>query len=407
MSIDPAELSMPEPRYTADDIVVLSGLEAVRKRPGMYVGDMRDGSGLHQMVYEVVGNALESLGGDEGRVTVTLNADGSVTVEDNGHGMPVNTDPREGIPAAEMVMTRLYSGGVYGRKPRNALTGVGAATGVGVVVVNALASRLDLTIWRGGREYAIAFEKGVPLAPLTVIGDAHGRTGTRITFLPVIDIFTSTMFDYETLKQRLREVALFHAGLAIVLTDARGAEPVSEEVSYPGGLKDYVRTLEGGRAFLPREPVEACAAFDDITVEGAFSWRADGESDARVYTNCDRQKDGGTHLAGFLDALTQVFGERAVRAGIASPAIIDNDVRMGLNAIVCVTMGDPRYEGSPKDKLASPEVRPAVRNAVIDALNTWFETRPNDAKAILQKIIATARKREAGEHLARALQNIV
>lgn len=408
MSSNPAEKTMPEPGYSAADIVVLTGLDVVRKRPGMYVGDTDDGSGLHHMLYEVVDNAItESVAGYCDRVIVTLNADGSVTVDDNGRGIPTEMHASEDVSAAEVIMTRLVAGNKYGKFDQTSHKESGSLHGVGVSVVNALSSRLDLTIWRGGKEHAMTFEHGVPKEPLKVVGDAPDRTGTRVTFLPSPETFTKTEFDCKTLEHRLRELAFFHAGLVIVLTDARGGEPVSAEMSYPGGLKDYVHHLENGRASLLRKPIDAGEACDKMTVGAAFSWNSGSESDVRAYTNCNLQKEGGTHLTGFIEALTQTLGEHAVRSGIADLAITENDVRKGLTAVVSVAMDSDRYADSVKWKLASPEVHPAVQGAVSHAINIWFETHPNDAKAILQKIVAAARKREAGEQLARALQNIL
>jgi DNA gyrase subunit B len=404
MSINPAEQSMPEPRYTADDIVVLEGLEAVRRRPGMYIGDTRDGSGLHHMVYKVVDNAInESLAGYCDRVIVTLNADGSVTVDDNGRGIPTEIHASEGVSAAEVIMTQLVAGGKF---DQNAHTVSGGLHGVRVSVVNALSSRLDLTIWRGGKEHAMTFEHGVPREPLKVVGDALGRSGTRVTFLPSSETFTKTEFDYKTLEHRLRELAFLNACVRIVLKDLRGAEPESEDMHYPEGLKDYVRALQGVRTPLIREPIEAKAECDGVSVEAVFSWNA-GAEDVRAYTNCEWQTSGGTHLAGFLAGLMQVLSERAAQSGIASGTITENDTRSGLTGVVSVTMDWPRYGDSMKETLASPEVHPVVQNAVSEAFGAWFETHPNDVKAILQKMVATARKREAGEQLARALQNIV
>jgi DNA gyrase subunit B len=394
MSINPAEKIMPEPRYSADDIVVLKGLEPVRRRPGLYVGDTQDGSGLRYMVYGIVGNAIDWLANDRGQVTVTLNADGSVTVDDNGCGLPTDIHPQQGISAAEIVMTQLYCGGAF---DRSRFSGVCAAA------VNALSSRLDLTIWRDGKEHAMSFENGVPLAPLKVVGDAHDRTGTQVRFVPSGEIFASIAFDYELLTQRLRELAFFHAGLTIILKDARGVEPVSETMEFPAGLKDFVRHLDARRTPLLREPIEASGKFDGIAVEAAFWWNSGIETDVYAYANHARQSDGGTHLTGFLAALTPLLSDSAGNA----ITITNDDVRNGLTGVVSVTMDDwPRFDGASRDKLASPEVHPVVQNAVSEAFAAWLATHPNDAKAILQKIAASARRREAGEQLAGALANI-
>jgi DNA gyrase subunit B len=395
------EKIMPEPSYSADDIVVLKGLEPVRRRPGMYIGDVNDGSGLHHMLYLVVDNAIdEALAGWCDRVLVTLNADGSVTVDDNGRGIPTEIHVSEGVSAAEIIMTQLHSGG---KRDRNGLYGVG------IWVVNALSSRLDLIIWRGGKEHAITFQHGVPSAPLKIVRDAPGHTGTRVTFLPSDSIFTKTAFDYQTLEDRLRELAFFHAGLRIVLTDLRGAKRVSKEMEYPAGLKDFVRYLDARRTPLLREPIEARAECDGIVVKAAFWWNSGTESDIHAYANHERQSDGGTHLTGFLAALTQLLSDSAVLSAAAANAnaTTEDDVREGLTGIVSVTMDYwPRYDGATKDKLASPEVHPVVHNAVSEAFAAWLATHPNDAKAILRKIAASARRREAGEQLAGTLANI-
>jgi DNA gyrase subunit B len=378
--------------YSAADIVVLKGLEAVRRRPGMYIGDMSDGSGLHLMVYEVVDLAIEEvLAGHATFVSVTLNAGGSVTVEDNGRGIPTEIHPYEGVSAAEVIMTQLHAGGCSNP---NCCRVSGNPRGVGVSVVNALSSRLELTIWGGGNEHYMAFADGVPEARLKEVGGAPGRTGTRITFIPSPAIFSSTAFDHQVLVQRLREFAFLNPGIHIVLSDLRGAVPVKSEFKYEGGLKDFVKYLDRACKPLIAEPIFAKAEHDGVGVEAALWWNDSQEECVLCYTNTVPQPYGGTHLTGFRTALTCAVNAYATSSGIAKKEVqyAGECVRQGLTCVLSVKMPDPRFGGATRDKLTSPDVHPAVQNTVAGAIGTWFVEHPQEAGLILQKI-AEARER--------------
>lgn len=399
-TLDNSEESNIETDYDAGSIKVLRGLDAVRKRPGMYIGDTDDGSGLLQMITEPVDNSVdEALAGHCNKITITLNPDGSVSVEDNGRGMPVNIHPEEGVSAVQVIMTELHAGGKF---DQNSYKVSGGLHGVGVSVVNALSDWMKVTVWRDGHEHFMEFRRGEPVAPLKVVGEEQHKHGSLVTFLPSTEIFTNTVFDFEVVKQRIREMAFLNSSVQFALIDKRhlnSEEDDEVDFCYAGGISEYVNYLDKSKnALIKTISISSTDESKGISVELAMQWNDSYYENVLCFTNNIRQRDGGTHLAGYRSALTRCINSYIAGNNLAKRDKLDissEDIREGLTCVLSVKVPDPKFSSQTKDKLVSSEVRPVVENEVSERLGRWLEEHPSEAKLIIEKILDASRARAA------------